>query len=202
MRIHKKNRPATPPDRLFFQTFLALFVISVLQSTVLAPAHTGASHFEADYPFFDVQEIFDTDCLAEFPGVQSAATILSLPSQSRFKKPPTKARAAAQANPITRTRQPILITSISSIGAAEPQYDSSDDEMMQGGHELEYVGTLEREAFVQAQYQLHLSCMPKKASDPAEYLETQTEECIRTAHLTPVHAAKVRKLRAGKAKAI
>ena len=44
--------------------------------------------------------------------------------------------------------------------------------------------------------------MPKKASDGAAYLEKQTEECIRTAHLTPVQAAKVRKLRAGKAKAI
>ena len=74
---------------------------------------------------------------------------------------------------------------------------------MQGGHELEYVGTLEREAFVQTQYRhLELCCMPKKQSDDAGYLERQTEECIRTAHLTPVQAGKVRKLRAGKAKAI
>ena len=66
---------------------------------------------------------------------------------------------------------------------------------------MEYISTLEREAFVEAQYQ-HLCCMPKKQSDDAEYLERQTEECIRTAHLTPVQAGKVRKLRAGKAKAI
>ena len=44
--------------------------------------------------------------------------------------------------------------------------------------------------------------MPKKTSDGTECMERQTEECIRTAHLTLVQASKVRKLRASKAKVI
>ena len=114
--------------------------------TERSPAYTGASHFEADYPFSDVNEIFDTECLAEFPGVLQAATNLSLSSQSRFKKPPSKARAATRANPKPRTRRPNL-NSNSNTAATAALYDSSDEDFMQGGHELEYVGTLEREIF-------------------------------------------------------
>ena len=201
MRTNKPKRPATPPDSLFFQTFLALFVLSALQSVIPQPAYTGASRFEADYNFSDVNEPFDTDSLADIPGYSQAATITSLSSQTRFRKPPTKARAKARSNPNPRARRPILSQAKQPTNPTAALYDSSDDEIMQGGHELEYISTLEREAFVEAQYQ-HLCCMPKKQSDDAEYLERQTEECIRTAHLTPVQAGKVRKLRAGKAKAI
>ena len=201
MRTNKPKRPAAPPDSLFFQTFLALFVLSALQSVIPQPAYTGASHFEADYNFSDVNEFFDTDSLADIPGYSQAATITSLSSQTRFRKPPTKARAKARNNPNPRARRPILSQAKQTTNPTAAFYDSSDDEIMQGGHELEYISTLEREAFVEAQYQ-HLCCMPKKQSDDAEYLERQTEECIRTAHLTPVQAGKVRKLRAGKAKAI
>ena len=201
MRTNKTKRPAPPPDSLFFQTFLALLVISVLQSVIPSPAYTGASHFEADYPFSDVNEIFDTGSLAEIPGFSQAATITSLSSQTRFRKPPSKARATAKSNPTPRARRPILSQTNNPTNPTAAFYDSSDEDIMQGAHELEYVSTLEREAFVEAQYQ-HLCCMPKKQSDDAEYLERQTKECIRTAHLTPVQAGKVRKLRAGKAKAI
>jgi len=176
-------------------------VLSALQSVIPQPAYTGASHFEADYNFSDVNEFFDTDSLADIPGYSQAATITSLSSQTRFRKTPTKARAKARNNPNPRARRPILSQAKQTTNPTAAFYDSSDDEIMQGGHELEYISTLEREAFVEAQYQ-HLCCMPKKQSDDAEYLERQTEECIRTAHLTPVQAGKVRKLRAGKAKAI
>ena len=163
MRKTKPKRPAPPPDSLFFQTFLALFVLSALQSVIPQPAYTGASHFEADYPFSDVNESSDTDPLAEIPGFYQATTITSLSSQTRFRKPPSKARAAAKSNPTPRARRPILSSTSNPTNPTAAFYDSSDEDIMQGGHELEYVSTLEREAFVEAQYQ-HLCCMPKKQS--------------------------------------
>ena len=82
-------------------------MISLLQSVAPAPAYAGAPHFETDYPFSDVTEMFDTDCLAEFHGVHSISTITSLLSQSRFKNAPSKAHAARKANTKPRARQPL-----------------------------------------------------------------------------------------------